>query len=163
METIKQIAGVKFTENGILIERKYNDVPMGRRINEENFTGRFLELAKRLAKYRMAHCYKQLHANLSRAIRVTSTEIAWEGGGFQVPVWEALENILKLNDVRQLTPLQAQQIVRAIMFHCASWAYDHNTTTWEINKESKEMSVSDEFKNFITEQLLVARWDEVRG
>lgn len=162
MET-KQIAGVKFTENGILIERKYNDVPMGRRINEENFTGKFLELAKRLAKYRMAHCYKQLHANLSRAIRVTNTEIAWEGGQFQVPVWEALEGILKLDDVRQLNPLQAQQIVRSIMFHCSSWAYDHNTTTWEINKESKEMSISEDFKNFITEQLLVARWDEVRG
>lgn len=152
----KQIAGVKFTENGILIERKYNDVPMGRRINEENFTGKFLKLAKRLAKYRMAHCYKQLHANLSRAIRVTNTEIAWEGGQFQVPVWEALEGILKLNDARDLNPLQAQQIVRSIMFR----AHDHNTTTWEIIKESKEISVSEDFKNFITEQLLVARWNK---
>lgn len=161
MENRKQIAGILFTESGILIERKYNDVPMGRKINEDNFTGKFLELAKRLAKYRMAHCYKQLHANLSRAIRVTNTEIVWEGGQFQVPVWEALERILELKDARDLNPLQTQQIVRAIMFHCSSWTYDHNITTWEINKESKEMSVSEDFKNFITEQLLVSRWDEV--
>lgn len=162
MQNRKQIAGISFTESGIIIERKYNDVPMGRKFCEENFTGKYLELAKRLTKYRMAHCYKQLHSNLSRAIRVTSTEIAWQGGGFQVPVWEALEGILKLDDVRQLNPLQAQQIVRSIMFHCSSWAYDHDVVTWEINKESKEICITEDFKNFITEQLLVARWDEVR-
>ena len=156
---MKTIAGVKFTESGILVERKYNDVPMGRQINEENFTGKFLELAKRLAKYRMAHCYKQLHANLSRAIRVTELEIAWEGGHFQVPVWESLERILELKDVRDLDPFQAQQILRSIMFHCSSWAYDHDTNTWEIIKESKDMHVSDDFKNFITEQILVAKWN----
>lgn len=156
---MKTIAGVKFTESGILVERKYNDVPMGRQINEENFTGKFLELAKRLAKYRMAHCYKQLHANLSRAIRVTELEIAWDGGHFQVPVWESLERILELNDVRDLDPLQAQQILRSIMFHCSSWAYDHDTTTWEVIKESKDMHVSEDFKNFITEQILVAKWN----
>ena len=156
---MKTIAGVKFTESGILVERKYNDVPMGRQINEENFTGKFLELAKRLAKYRMAHCYKQLHANLSRAIRVTELEIAWESGHFQVPVWESLERILELNDVRDLDPLQAQQILRSIMFHCSSWAYDHDTTTWEVIKESKDMNVSEDFKNFITEQILVAKWN----
>ena len=156
---MKTIAGVKFTESGILVERQYNDVPMGRKINEENFTGKFLELAKRLAKYRMAHCYKQLHANLSRAIRVTETEIAWESGHFQVPVWESLERILELNDVRDLDPLQAQQILRSIMFHCSSWAYDHDTTSWEVIKESKDMTVSEDFKNFITEQILVAKWN----
>lgn len=157
----KKIAGLKFTEFGILVERKYNNVRIERNINEENFTGKYLELAKRLAKYRMAHCYKQLHANLSRAIRVTNTEIVWEGGHFQVPVWEALERILELKDVRELNLLQAQQIVRAIMFHCSSWVRDHNVNTWEINKESKELCVSEDFKNFITEHLLVARLDEV--
>lgn len=156
---MKTIAGVKFTESGILVERKYNDVPMGRQINEENFTGKFLELAKRLAKYRMAHCYKQLHANLSHATRVTELEIAWEGGHFQVPVWESLERILELKDVRDLDPLQAQQILCSIMFHCSLWAYDHDTNTWEIIKESKDIHVSDDFKNFITEQILVAKWN----
>lgn len=156
---MKTIAGVKFTESGILVERKYNDVPMNRQINEENFTGKFLELAKRLAKYRMAHCYKQLHANLSRATRVTELEIAWEGGHFQVPVWESLVRILELKDVRDLDPLQAQQILRSIMFHCSAWAYDHDTNTWEIIKESKDMHVSEDFKNFITEQILVAKWN----
>lgn len=161
METIKQIAGLKFTESGILIERKYNDVHIERNINEENFTGKYLELTKRIAKYRMAHCYKQLHANLSRAIRVTNTEIVWENGCFQVPVWEALERVLELKDVREMNPLQAQQIVRAIMFNCSSWVRDHDVNTWEVIKESKELCVSDDFKRFITEQLLVARWDEV--
>lgn len=156
---MKTIAGIKFTESGILVERKYNDVPMNLQINEENFTGKFLELAKRLAKYRMAHCYKQLHANLSRAIRVTELEIAWNGGHFQVPVWESLERILELKDVRDLDPLQALQILRSIMFHCSSWAYDHDTNTWEVIKESKDMHVSDDFKNFITEQILAAKWN----
>lgn len=156
---MKTIAGVMFTESGVLVERKYNDMPMGRKIKDENFTGKFLELAKRLAKYRMAHCYKQLHSNLSRAVRVTEMEIAWEGGHFQVPVWEALEGVLELKDVRDLSPLQAQQILRSIMFHCSSWAYDIDITTGNPIEGSKDMSISEDFKMFVTEQILVAKWN----
>lgn len=154
----KNIAGVSFTETGILIERKYNDAVVERKLNEELFTGKFLELAKRLAKYRMHHCYTQLHNNLARATRVTEVEIAWQGGHFQVPVWEALERILELKDVRDLDPLQAQQILRSILFHCSSWAYDIDIATGERTSE-KDMSVSEDFKNFITEHLLVAKWN----
>ena len=154
----KNIAGVSFTETGILVEKKYNDAIVERKLNEELFTGKFLELAKRLAKYRMHHCYTQLHNNLARAIRVTEMEIVWQGGGFQVPVWEALERILELKDVRDLDPLQAQQILRSILFHCSSWAYDIDVTTGERTSE-KDMHVSEDFKNFITEHLLVVKWN----
>ena len=154
----KNIAGVSFTETGILIEKKYNDAVVERKFNEEVFTGKFLELAKRLAKYRMHHCYTQLHNNLARAIRVTEQEIAWQGGGFQVPVWEALERILELKDARELDPLQAQQILRSILFHCSSWAYDIDIVTGAQTSD-KDMHVDEAFKNFITEQILVAKWN----
>jgi hypothetical protein len=154
----KNIAGVSFTETGILIEKKYNDVSVERKLNSEFFTGKFLELAKRLAKYRMHHCYKQLHNNLARAVRVTQREIVWQGGHFQVPVWESLERILELKDARDLDPLQAQQILRSILFHCSSWAYDIDIVTGERIDE-KDMHIDEDFKNFITEQILVAKWN----
>ena len=66
METTKTVAGIQFTNAGISIIRPYNEdfeTYGKRRIPEEKFTGDFVELAKRLAKTRMAHCYKQLHSS----------------------------------------------------------------------------------------------------
>lgn len=153
---MKTIAGITFSEKGILIERQYQENPQvlaARRIAEEKFTGEFVKIAKYLAKERMNHCYKQLHANLAQATHITETEIAWSKGHFQVPVYEALEAIANITDVRDLDLLQSQQLVRTMLLHNNGWAYNYDSNWNRIEKESAYCT--DEFKNFITEHMIV--------
>lgn len=151
---MKTIAGIQFTESGILIEKKYNaDDSVFPVTNKELFTGKFLDIAKRLAKYRMADCYKKLHSNLAKAKHISEDMIAWEGGRFNIKVWESLENILTLTDVRDLDLLQCQQLIRCMLSISRSWLYDHNTETWEEMKTG-DIMLSDGFKEFITDHML---------
>lgn len=158
---MKTIAGIQFTESGILIEKKYNtDESVFATPNNELFTTKFLDIAKRLAKYRMADCYKKLHSNLAKAKHISEDMIAWEGGRFNIKVWESLENILTLTDVRQLDLLQCQQLIRCMLLNSRSWLYDHNTETWEEFK-SGDIQCTDGFKLFLTEHMLyIASIDE---
>lgn len=152
---MKKIAGIQFSETGITIERPFIENPQPRMFKEEMFTDSFLDIAKRIIKYRMAHCFNKLHANLARATHITKFEIAWPGGHFSIPVWEELEKALELDDVRKLNALQTQQIIRAIVLgNCSGWLYDHDTTTW-TKSDKNDILLSDEFKLFITEHMLV--------
>lgn len=155
----KTIANVTFTENGILVEKFYAEnfeVLASRRIKEEKFTGELLDIAKRLAKTRMAHCYHQLHSNLANATHITEQTIAWEGGCFQIPVWEALERVLVLDDVRKLDALQAQQLIRTMIFHVSNnWVYDYDANWKRI--PSSDIRVTEAFQNFITKHMLVVK------
>jgi hypothetical protein len=151
---MKTIAGIQFTESGILIEKKYNiDNSVFPVTNKELFTGKFLDIAKRVAKYRMAECYKKLHSNLAKAKYISEDMIAWEGGRFNIKVWESLENILTLTDVRDLNLLQCQQLIRSMLLNSRSWLYDHNTETWE-EITSGDIQCTDAFKLFITEHMM---------
>lgn len=151
---MKTIAGIQFTESGILIEKRYNtDNSVFPVPNKELFTGKFLDIAKKLAKYRMAECYRKLHSNLAKAKHISEDMIAWEGGRFNIKVWESLESILTLTDVRNLDLLQCQQLIRCMLLNSRSWLYDHNTETWEEMKTG-DIHCSDDFKNFITEHML---------
>jgi hypothetical protein len=153
---MKTIAGLMFTETGIVIERPFVENPSVKKmIPEATFTGEFLELAKRIIKARMAHCYRRLHSNLANAKHVTPDMIAWEGGHFNVNVWEELELALELDDARKLNTIQCQQIIRAMLAdEVGNWAYDYDTTTWtRFDKGDKH--ITQEFRNFITEQILV--------
>jgi hypothetical protein len=151
---MKTIAGIQFTESGILIEKKYNtDNSVFPTPNADLFTTKYLDIAKRLAKYRMADCYKKLHSNLAKAKHISEDMIAWEGGRFNIKVWESLENILTLTDVRNLDLLQCQQLIRCMLLNSRSWLYDHNTETWEEMKTG-DIHCSDDFKNFITEHMI---------
>lgn len=151
---MKTIAGIQFTESGILIEKKYNkDTSVFPTLNNEVFTGKYLDIAKRLAKYRMADCYKKLHSNLAKAKHISEDMIAWEGGRFNIKVWESLENILTLTDVRDLDLLQCQQLIRSMLLHSRNWLYDHNTETWE-ETASGDIQCTDAFKLFITEHMI---------
>ena len=145
-----------FTETGIMIERMYvQDHSVKKMIAEDKFTGEFLDLSKRIIKARMAHCYCKLHSNLANAKHITEACIAWEGGHFNVGVWQELEKALELDDARKLNTLQCQQIIRAILLdEVGNWAYDYDTTTWtRFDKGDKH--ITQEFRNFITEQILV--------
>lgn len=160
MKANKTIAGIQFTENGVLIEKAYcedqAELRGQHRIPEEKFTGELLEIAKRVAQYRMAHCFKQLHANLANAKVITPQSIIWKGGHFEVPVWEALEGILKLDDVRKLNRLQCQQLVRSMMFQATGyWLYKHDSN-WNQLNDSESIRLTDEFKMFVTEHFLCA-------
>ena len=148
----KQIAGIIFTDKGILIEKQYNYSQPSLKLEEEKFTGEFLEIAKRLAKYRMVHCYKQLHANITTAEHITPQMIFWKDGHFSVPVWEELEKILELKDVRDLNALQTQQLIRSILFHKSNWLYDHDENWNELKKG--DILCTEEFKLFLTEHML---------
>lgn len=163
MKTNKIIAGIQFTETGIVIERSYQEDHSVKKVfKEETFTGEFLELAKRIIKARMAHCRQQLHIHLAGAKHRTPEMIAWEGGHFNVGVWEELEKALELEDARQLNTLQCQQIVRAMLLgQVGSWAYDWDTTTW-TKFDRGDKHITDDFKNFITEQMLVGMQPVVR-
>jgi hypothetical protein len=151
---MKTIAGIKFTESGILIEKRYNtDNSVFPTPNTDLFTTKYLDIAKRLAKYRMADCYKKLHSNLAKAKHISEDMIAWEGGRFNIKVWESLESILTLTDVRDLDLLQCQQLIRCMLTISRSWLYDHNTETWEEMKTG-DIMLSDGFKDFITDHML---------
>jgi hypothetical protein len=151
---MKTIAGIQFTESGILIEKKYNiDNSVFPVPNKELFTGKFLDIAKRVAKYRMAECYRKLHSNLAKAKHISEDMIAWEGGRFNIKVWESLENILTLTDVRDLDLLQCQQLIRSMLLNSRNWLYDHNTETWE-EITSGDIQCTDAFKLFITEHIV---------
>lgn len=155
---MKKIAGIQFSETGIIVERPFvedTQTLQSRRFAEELFTGSFLDIAKRIIKYRMAHCFNNLHANLARAAHITKEYIAWPKGHFTMPVWLELEKALKLDDVRKLNALQTQQIIRAIVLGQANgWLYDHDTTTW-IKFDKNDIYLTEEFKLFITEHILV--------
>ena len=150
---MKTIANIQFTDKGILIEKSYNeDNSVFSPYKEELFTEDFLTIAKRLAKQRMADCYKKLHSNLNKATHITQDMIAWKGGRFNISVWESLEDILKLNDVRELNFLQTQQIIRSMLLHGDSWLYDYDENWEQANKGS--IYCCEDFKNFITEHLV---------
>lgn len=155
----KTIANVTFTENGILVEKSYAEnfeVLASRKIKEEKFTGELLDIAKCLAKARMAHCYHMLHSHLANASHITASTIAWEGGQFQVPVWEALEGVIELDDVRNLEALQAQQLIRSMIFQVHNgWVYDYDANWKKI--PNSDIRVTEEFQNFITEHILVVK------
>ena len=150
----KQIAGITFTDKGILIEKQYNYSQPSLKLDEEKFTKDFLIIAKRLAKYRMAHCYKQLHQNITTAEHITPQMIFWKDGHFSVPVWEELEKILKLKDVRDLNALQTQQLIRSMLFHESTWLYDHNEDWNELKGGNFCIKCTEEFKLFLTEHML---------
>lgn len=160
METTnKKIAGIQFTNTGVMIEKPYcedqSELRGQHRIAEEKFTGELLEIAKRVIKYRMAHCFKQLHANLANAKVVTPQSIIWSGGHFEVPVWEQMDAILQMKDVRDLNRMQCQQLIRSLMFNCSGsyWLSDHDEN-WNIVKGSDNIKCTEEFKGFITEHIL---------
>lgn len=153
----KTIAGIQFTNEGISIIRPYKtDATLAAfRLDEKLFTGEFVEQAKRLAKVRMANCYKKLHTNIANASHITSEVIAWKGGHFSVPVWEALEGILQIEDVRQLDALQCQQLIRAMLIdrEGSSWLYDYDENWNQIS--NSDIRLTSEFKLFVTEQILL--------
>lgn len=100
----------------------------------------------------MAHCKQQLHVNLINATYITEHTIAWSDGHFSVPVYEALEGILELTDVRKLNKLQTQQLIRAMLLNYTShYAYDYDEN---LNKCGQYINVTEDFKNFITEHML---------
>lgn len=152
----KNIAGITFTETGIMIEKNFQaNNKLKRMYSEELFKGDFLELAKRIIKARMYHCRQSLHIHLANATHIQPDMIAWEGGHFNVKVWEELEKALKLEDARELNVLQCQQILRAMLLdNVGTWAYDYNMETW-TRFQSGDKRITEEFKNFITEQILV--------
>ena len=152
----KNIAGVLFTETGIMIEKSYQqDFETKKVFKEEVFTGVFLMLAQRIIKNRMMHCRQQLHIHLASATHIAEDLIAWQGGHFNVNVWLEMEKALELKDARELNTIQCQQIIRAILLgQVGSWVYDVDMTTWTKCKES-DKNISEDFKNFISEQILV--------
>lgn len=100
----------------------------------------------------MAHCKQKLHANLANATYITEYVIAWQGGHFSVPAYEALENILELTDVRKLNKMQALQLTRAMLLNDASkYVYDYDEN---LKRCDRDICVTEDFKNFITEYML---------
>lgn len=156
----KKIAGIVFTESGVMIEKPYcesSDELLGQyRIAEDKFTGELLEIAKRVIKARMAHCFKQLHSNLANAKVITPQTIIWKGGHFSVPAWEAMEGILQLDDVRKFNRFQCQQIVRGMLLNADHYWLSDYDENWNIIPDSSNVKMNEAFKMFITEHFLVA-------
>lgn len=152
----KNIAGVLFTETGIMIEKSYQqDFGTKKVFKEEVFTGVFLILAQRIIKNRMMHCRQQLHIHLASATHIAEDLIAWQGGHFNVLVWQEMEKALELKDARELNTIQCQQIIRAILLgQVGNWVYDVDMITWTKCKEG-DKNISEDFKNFISEQILI--------
>lgn len=139
-----------------MIEKSYQqDFETKKVFKEEVFTGVFLMLAQRIIKNRMMHCRQQLHIHLASATHIAEDLIAWQGGHFNVNVWLEMEKALELKDARELNTIQCQQIIRAILLgQVGSWVYDVDMTTWTKCKEG-DKNISEDFKNFISEQILI--------
>jgi hypothetical protein len=165
MKTTKTIAGIQFTNEGISIIRPYkvDDKVASYQFDEKLFTGEFVEQAKRLAKVRMANCYKKLHTNIATASHITPDVISWKGGHFSVPVWEALEGVLQIEDVRHLNEFQCQQLIRAMLIdkETSCWLYDYDSNWNQIS--NSDIRLSDGFKLFVTEHMLICKSQEFRG
>jgi hypothetical protein len=156
----KKIAGIVFTESGVMIEKPYceasDELKSQYRIAEDKFTGELLEIAKRVIKARMAHCFKQLHSNLANAKVITPQTIIWKGGHFSVPAWEAMDAVLHLDDVRKLNRFQCQQIVRSMLLNSEHYWLGDYDENWNSIPDSSNVKMTDAFKMFITEHFLVA-------
>jgi hypothetical protein len=89
--------------------------------------------------------------------------ISWKGGHFSVPVWEALEGVLQIEDVRHLNELQCQQLIRAMLIdmETSCWLYDYDSNWNRISKS--DIRLLDEFKLFVTEHMLICKSQEFRG
>lgn len=151
---MKTIAGINFTETGILIERNYAENPdavQAQRFTDEQLT-KFLKIAKRLAERRLQHCKLKLHANIARATHITPELILWEGGRFNVKVYESLESILKLDDVRNLNMLQSQQLIRCMLLQGTGWLYKIDEAGRDIHDDG--VYCDEDFKLFITEHII---------
>lgn len=139
-----KIGDLEITSTGIRVELPYSETEV---ISKKLDTSNFLKIAKCLAKVRMAHCYKELMLHIHEAHR-TPTIITWEGGHFSIPVYQALERVLELDDIYKLDRLQTQQLIRAIMFNTFGiYVTDHETNA--------NIKITDEFKLFLTEHILV--------
>ena len=151
---MKTIAGINFTETGILIERNYvenQEAVQAQKFSDEQLT-KFLKIAKRLAQRRMEHCRAKLHANIAHATHLTSELVLWKNGRFNVKVYEALEGILELDDVRKLDVLQSQQLIRAMLFQGTGWIYEFDANGNETSKNG--VYCDEDFKLFITEHII---------
>lgn len=151
---MKTIAGINFTETGILIERNYTENQEA--VKAQRFTdaqlAKFLNIAKRLAERRMQHCKLKLHANIARATHITPELILWDGGRFNVKVYESLESILNLTDVRKLDLLQSQQLIRCMLLLGTGWLYKIDEAGCDIREDG--VYCDEDFKLFITEHIL---------
>lgn len=151
---MKTIAGINFTETGILIARNYteNQEAVQAQMFTDKQLAQFLKIAKRLAERRIQHCKLTLHANIARATHITPELILWNGGRFNVKVYEALESILNLDDVRKLDLLQSQQLIRSMLLHGTGWLYKLD----EAGRDTHDDGVycDEDFKLFITEHIV---------
>lgn len=151
---MKTIAGINFTETGILIERNYvesQEAVNAQRFSDEQLT-KFLKIAKRLAERRLQLCKLKLHANIARATHITPELILWEGGRFNVKVYESLESILNLDDVRKLDILQSQQLIRCMLLQGTGWLYKIDEAGCDVRDVG--IYCDEDFKLFITEHII---------
>lgn len=143
-----KIGEIEVTATGIRIELPFTETPVPfKKLDTSNF----LKIAKCLAKARMAHCYKELMLHIHEAHR-TPFVISWDGGHFTIPVYQALEQVLELDDIYKLDSLQTQQLIRAIVLN-TSGMYVSDYEQYQKIKGS-EVRITNEFKLFLTEHQL---------
>lgn len=149
-----KIAGINFTDTGVLIERQYveNQEAVKAQMFSDKQLAQFLKIAKRLAERRIQHCKLKLHANVARAEHITPELILWKGGRFNVKVYQSLERILSLDDVRKLDLLQSQQLIRCMLLQGTGWLYKIDDAGCEIHDDG--VYCDEEFKLFITEHIV---------
>lgn len=139
-----KIRGIEITNTGVYIKRPFSETSAPfKKLDISNY----LNIAQCLAKVRMEHCYNELLFHIHEA-HITPNVISWEEGHFTIPVYLALERVLELNSVYKLDSLQTQQLIRAITFN-TNGLY---VVDYENNLNVK---ITDEFKMFLTEHILV--------
>lgn len=125
MENVKTMVGnIAFTESGISVVRPYMDTQELDNNYAELYKDReeraqkAFKVAKKALEARLEHCKSELEKNLPKATIVSSEYIAWKGGHFSLPVYQAMEKCLKRNPQKweDLNLLELQQVVRAL--HC---------------------------------------------
>lgn len=125
MENVKVMVGnIAFTETGISVVRPYMDTDELNNAcaelskDREERSQRAFKVAKKAIEARLEHCKSELEKNLAKAVIVSSEGVAWKGGHFSLPVYQALEKCLERNPQKweDFNLLELQQVVRAL--HC---------------------------------------------
>lgn len=151
------VGNVAFTDEGVQVFIPYSEPVEGapvKRITYDDIRPRMVAYCNR----RMRRCASRLGQNLATAKTVTRDIIAWNGGHFSVPVYQALQEFVESRgDKKVFSTLILQQVMREMKED--KYIYenhlDADVWTW-YNEEKRSHNVeADDLFEILTEMIIV--------
>lgn len=151
------VGNVAFTDEGVQVFIPYSEsVEVApKKITYEDIRPRMVAYCNR----RMRRCAARLGQNLATAKTVTQHFIAWNGGHFSVPVYQALQEFVNSQgDKKTFIPLILQQVLREMKED--KYLYENQLDPevwawWSEEKRTHNVEADDLFE-ILTEMALVS-------